>query len=253
MLSTMQRKRQQILRESSIVLANLAFVAGITVLAVLGLEAASFGLLLVSKWQVLLGKPKRWPANLRANGSDIIVGFSLVLLIVEAPSLLMQLVYASLYGLWLIGVKPLSSRGWVAVQAGWSQFFGLFVLFIHARDLPGLVIMAIAWLIAYISAWHMFAQHDNRVGVVPWLWSLFVAQAAWLFWRWNILYSVAGGDVLVPQAAIIVGSIGFVFGTLYLDHQDKKLDRQRLLQYLALMFVMLTVIVLRTDWQAGIT
>ena len=68
----------------------------------------AFSLVLLSKWRMVAVRPRFWPANIRANSVDIIVGLSIVIFMVHASSIGYQLIWVVLYGLWLLVIKPAS-------------------------------------------------------------------------------------------------------------------------------------------------
>jgi hypothetical protein len=41
-------------------------------------EEAALALILLSKWRMLAVRPRHWPANIRANSVDLIVGLSIL-------------------------------------------------------------------------------------------------------------------------------------------------------------------------------
>src|SRR6266436_394230 len=60
-----------------------------------GFVMLASGLVLLSKWRMLAVRPRFWPAIIRANAVDIVVGLSAVLFIAHSVSGYLQLVWAS--------------------------------------------------------------------------------------------------------------------------------------------------------------
>src|SRR5882724_1852913 len=63
----------------------------------------ALSVIVLSKWRMFAVRPRFWPANIRANAVDLMVGLSIVLFMshsVTNPWL--QLVWAALYAVWLI-------------------------------------------------------------------------------------------------------------------------------------------------------
>ncbi len=56
----------------------------------------AFSVVLLSKWRMLAVRPRFWPANVRANAVDILVGLSIVVFMSHTSSALLQLLYAAL-------------------------------------------------------------------------------------------------------------------------------------------------------------
>ena len=85
-------------------------------------------IILLSKWRMLAVRPRFWPANVRANAVDIMVSVSLLLFMANSGSQTWQLIWAVVYGIWLIAIKPASSSAMVSVQAMIGLLCGLMAL-----------------------------------------------------------------------------------------------------------------------------
>ncbi len=70
-------------------------------------------------------RPRFWAANIRANSVDLMVGLSIVLFMAHSNSLLVQSIWAALYALWLIAIKPGSGVMRVTIQAFIGQLLAL--------------------------------------------------------------------------------------------------------------------------------
>src|SRR5690348_5292605 len=84
----------------------LALPAALLVLVRLNFVQVALSLVLLSKWRMLAVRPRFWPAIIRANAVDIIVGLSAVLFMAHSPNGYSQLLWAGLYAAWLIILKP---------------------------------------------------------------------------------------------------------------------------------------------------
>src|SRR6266446_7201741 len=93
-------------------------------------------LVLLSKWRMLAVRPRFWPAIIRANAVDIIIGLSVVQFMHHTPSYIMQLLWAVLYAVWLVLIKPGTGTFMVAAQALIGQLCGLMALFLVWADGP---------------------------------------------------------------------------------------------------------------------
>src|SRR5438046_6679628 len=85
--------------------------------------------ILLSKWRMFVVRPRFWPANIRANAVDIIVGVSLLIFMIHAEGQWMQLTWTAAYAFWLLVIKPASGSMMVSVQAMVGLLFGLVALF----------------------------------------------------------------------------------------------------------------------------
>src|SRR5215469_13837863 len=112
----------------------------------------AFILILLRKWRMFAVRPRFWPANIRANATDMIVGFSLLALMVQSDTALWQSLWAIAYAFWLIVIKPGSSIIMTSAQAGIGFLLGLSALYLGwgAGPLYGLVFLT--GLISYLAA-----------------------------------------------------------------------------------------------------
>src|SRR6266567_3449115 len=69
----------------------------------------AFILILLSKWRMFAVRLRFWPANIRANAVDMIVGFSVLALMLQTTSPALQAMWALLYAVWLVAIKPQST------------------------------------------------------------------------------------------------------------------------------------------------
>ncbi len=231
-------------------LPNLFLVIGIILLIKVGLGLAAFGLLAVSKWQIARGGRKLWLRNLRDGALDIVVGVSAVsLMVIFNHDLLIQVTTAAIYYLWLAVLKPLTGHVSVAVQSGFCQIIGLWVVFLLARRMPAAAVIILAWGIALVAADHLLSAHHERThAIITLAWGLLVAEASWLFWHWLIVYSFFNQRLLVPQAPLVIGLVGYIFGSMYLDHTRAKLGKRRLVEYVVLGFGLCAVLIFGSQW-----
>lgn len=233
---------------------NIVLVAGLVLLIRNNLALLAFALLVLSKWQVLLGGPKLWLRNLRDNGCDLIVALSAIAgLILFNGDKNVQVAVAIAYAVWLVAIKPRSGHIWVALQAGICQLVGLSVLFLLGRTIPEAAVYIGAWVVAVISADHLLSSHkDPSAGLIASVWGLIVVQLTWVLWRWLLLYSLFNDRVLVPQAPLILTVLGYGLAAMYLDHSAKRLRKLRLAEYIAITLILLIVIIVGTNWNTRI-
>lgn len=168
-------------------------------------------LVLLSKWRVFAVRPRFWWANLQTNMVDVLVGFSVVTLIWQASgALIAQILLAVLFVAWLLVIKPRSSRRYVVLQAGLAQFFALAALFSGAHVFDSAIVVAICFLIGFVSARHVLtAYEDTHVTLLSAVWGFFLAELGWLGYHWVVAYGVVE-NLMLPQIAIIAGLAGFV-------------------------------------------
>src|SRR5690349_12048340 len=111
---------------------QIALPAAILILVRLGgaFVQLAIVLILIAKWRMFAVRPRFWAANLRANAVDITIGISAVLFIANSPLGYMQILWAVLYAVWLVIIKPSTNTLVVAVQAMLAQLVGLTALFL---------------------------------------------------------------------------------------------------------------------------
>jgi hypothetical protein len=199
----------------------------------IGLAAA---LILLSKWRMLAVKPRHWPANIRANAVDIIVGLAILIFMIHSGSQLAQLIWAVAYGIWLIVIKPSSDILGVSTQAIISLFVGLTAIFLNWSGAPTIALVVMVWLVCYSAARHLFTAFDEPMSrYLSNSWAYFGAAMTWVLSHWLLFYGP------IAQPALLLSVIGFsLAGIYYLDHEDKL----SLLLRRQLIFVMLPVIVI---------
>jgi len=196
-------------------------------------------LILLSKWRMLAVKPRHWPANVRANSVDIIVGLSLLIFMLSTSSGLFQLLWAVLYGVWLIVIKPRSDTLGVSAQALIAQFVGLTAIFLYWGAVPTYVLMILAWLICYSSARHFFTSFDEPLTrYLSDAWAYFAAALTWILGHWLLFYG------LIAQPTLLLSVISFsLAGVYYLDQTDRLsvlLRRQLIFVMIAIVIILLT-------------
>lgn len=199
--------------------------------------------ILLSKWRMFAVKPRHWPANIRANAVDLIVGMSVLIFMAHSGTNLWQLIWAVVYGIWLLFIKPGSNTFMVSVQALIAQLVGFMALFLRWGDISTVGLVAAAWIIAYSAARHFFSVFDEPMNrLLSYVWAYFAACLVWVLSHWLLFYGV------VAQPTLLLCVIGFGLGTLY---YLEKTDRLSVLIRRQLIFVMIAVVIVViafSDW-----
>lgn len=200
--------------------------------------------ILLSKWRMLAVRPRYWPANIQANGIDLIVGVSTLIFMIHTGSSWWQLLWAVLYGGWLVGLKPHSDSLFVSIQAVIGQFVAVTALFLEWPDAPLWGWVVGSGIICYIAARHFFDSYDEPYSkLLSYTWGYFGAALAWLLGHWLLFYGP------ISQLVILLSALGYGLASLYyLDHQEKlKTATKR--EFIFLMAVII-FIVLVALWQS---
>ena len=208
-----------------------------------GFVQLALSLVLLSKWRMFAVRPRFWPAIIRANSVDIIVGISAVLFMANTTTGYVQLLWALLYAGWLLIIKPASGQLMVASQALIAQLIGLMALFLVWSDGPLYGLIFIAGLICYVSARHFFDNFDEPYArLLSYLWAYFGAALVWVLGHWLLFYGI------IAQPTLILSVIGYGLAAFYyLDHAEK-MNAMLRRQVLFIMIAVITVILAFSDW-----
>lgn len=209
----------------------------------LGVQLA-LAIVILSKWRIFAMRPRFWPAILRANGVDIMVGVSAVMLMqlsLDRP--LVQLLWAVLYGLWLLFIKPGSSIFMVSAQAFIGQIAALMALYLMWADGPLYGLVLLTAIICYLSARHFFDSFDEPYSrMLAYLWAYFAAGLVWVLGHWLLFYGV------VAQPVIVLTTLGYGLAVLYYFDHHEKLTKLLRRQLITVMFVVVLILIVFSDW-----
>jgi hypothetical protein len=204
----------------------------------------ALAIVLLSKWRMFAVRPRYWPANIRANSVDILVGLSTVVFMMHTSSSLWQLLWAVAYACWLVGLKPSIKPLLISSQALIGQLYGLAALFLQWPSAPLWWLVTGTGLICFLAARHFFDSFDETYSrLLSYTWAYFGAALVWILGHWLLFYG------FVAQPTLLLTVIGYGLAVLYyLDHKDrlsKLLKREFVLIMLAIIAV-----VLITLWQS---
>jgi hypothetical protein len=209
----------------------------------LGVQLA-LALILLSKWRMFAVRPRFWPAIIRANAVDIMVGVSIVVFMQQASDhAWIQLLWVVLYAVWLLVLKPGASLLQVSLQAFVGQLAGLMALYLIWADGPLIGLVAATAVICYVSARHFFDSFDEPYSrMLSYLWAYFAAALVWVLGHWLLYYGV------IAQPTVVLTVVGYGLAVLYyFDHLDKLTPLLKR-QMLTIMFVVLLVLIIFSDW-----
>lgn len=205
----------------------------------------ALAIVVLSKWRMVAVRPRFWAANVRANAVDLMVGISIVLFMTNgAGSTTWQLVWAVLYGVWLIVIKPGESAFKVSLQAFIGQLLALMALYLVWSDGPLAGLVFVTGLICYLAARHFFESFDEPYSkLLSYLWGYFGAALAWLLGHWLIMYAT-----LIAQPTLLLTTLGYgLAGLYYLDHNDR-LGTVARRQFLFIMIAIVVVVLVFSNW-----
>jgi hypothetical protein len=228
-------------------LANRSLLAllplAVFILVRLQFVQLALSIIILSKWRMFAVRPRFWPAHIRANAVDLIVGVSILIFMVHTTSIGLQLVWVLLYAIWLIGIKPLSSQVMVSAQAAIGQLVGLMALYLAWDSGPLFGLVLLTGLICYLAARHFFDSFDEAYAkLLSYFWGYFGAAIAWVLGHWLLFYGV------VSQPTLFLTTLGYGLAVLYyFDHNDK-LSRILKRQFVFVMVAIIIVILTFSGW-----
>jgi hypothetical protein len=226
---------------------HLGFVAVVPIvvfiLVRLQFENVALIIILLSKWRMFAVRARHWLAHIRTNAVDIIVGLSILACMSQSHAASVQLLWLVVYELWLLIIKPGSRPLLVSAQAMIGQFLGLTALFLAFPSGSLALYVLLVWAITYFSARHFFGSFDEpNAQILASFWGFFGAGLMWILGHWLLFIGS------VAQVAILLSVIGYgLAGLYYLDETDK-LSRVVRRQILLVMFAMVLIIIVFSDW-----
>lgn len=213
----------------------------------------ALSLVLLSKWRILALRPRFWWMNIKANAVDLLVGVSVVgLLYLSLGSLLLQVVIALGYGVWLLWLKQRSDAGSIMLQAGVAQFVALTTLFSFSTTIADVLVVVGCWVIGYAVARHVLAAFEEpSTQLLSCVWGLLLAQLGWLLYHWTIVYDI-GLSVKIPQIALISLVVSFAVARLYAAFKQNRLQQGVIRMNIIFAVVLLLIILIFARWDVTI-
>lgn len=209
----------------------------------LGFIQLALSIIVLSKWRMFAVRPRFWPANIRANSVDIIVGLSIVLFMSHSSSVALQLGWASIYAVWLVVIKPASGILMSSVQALIAQLAGLSAVYLVWSSAPTITLTLATGLVCFLSARHFLDSFDEPYArMLSYFWGYFGAALAWLLSHWLLFYGP------VAQPTLLLCTIGYGLAVIYyLDHHDRLSTGLRR-QFIFIMLAIILVVLAFSDW-----
>lgn len=208
-----------------------------------------------SSW---IGRPLR-PAILLLR-----LSLALLVLLLPAPEGIVRIGNMSVTHLLLGALLAWLPHRWASITlglneqlfaAGANQFLATWVIFLASAlwhwPTP-VILLLVAGVSYYVAKALLLAQEDRASEVLALAWALIAAEAGWVFSHWLVNYVVAGGQLILPQPALVIGAVGYCFGGIYVAHLTSKLSRARLVEYLAIGLAALIIVIVGTKWSGSI-
>lgn len=118
-------------------------------------------------------------------------------------------------------------------------------------QIPAVVTLILVWLGAYFSVYSVLKRRGDRTaGVVAATWAVIATEVSWVLLLWLVTYVLQqDGFVMVPQPALILTALAYVFGSILLASRQGTLSRSRLAEYLVIGFILVLIVVIETLWR----
>jgi hypothetical protein len=197
---------------------NILLALIVFVLVRMDFVQLALALILLSKWRMFAVRLRFWPANLRANSIDIIVSLSLLLFMVNsAGDQWLQILWAAVYAIWLVAVKPASNTLAISGQAMAGLLFGLTALFLGWGGGALYWLVFASAMICYLAARHFFDCFDEPYArLLSYMWAYFGGALVWVLGHWLLFYG------FMAQPTLLLIALGYALATIYyLDHYDR--------------------------------
>ncbi len=213
------------------------------VLVRLNFVQLALSIIVLSKWRMFAVKPRFWAANVRSNAVDLMVGLSLVLFMTHSGSLVVQILWAVLYAVWLLAIKPRSGVPMVTTQAFIGQLAALSALYLAWGSGPIYGLTLLSGLFCFLAARHFLDAFDEPYAkMLSYVWGYFGAALAWLLSHWLLFYRG------VSQPTLLLSTLGYGLAVLYyLDHNDR-LSKGIRRQFIFIMVAIVLVVLAFSDW-----
>lgn len=221
----------------------LVLPAAVFVLIRLNLAVPAAVIIVLAKWRMFAVRPRFWPANIRANAIDLMVGLSAVLFMTHYDSLWIQIALVLLYAIWLTAIKPGASMMIVMAQAFIGQLAALSALYLTWADGPVWALTLLSGLFCFWAARHFLDAFDEPYArMLAYVWGYFGAALAWLLSHWLLYYR----GVALPT--LLLSTLGYGIAVLYyLDHTDR-LSQGLRRQFIFVMLAIVLVVLAFSDW-----
>ncbi len=200
-------------------------------------------LVLISKWRMIAVRPRYWVPNVRSNAVDLFVGLATITFMAHTDVALWQILWVTLYGLWLIFIKPGASAWIIWFQAMIGQSVGLMGLFLAWKDVPSIGLVFGVWAVCYASARHFFTAFDEpHTTLYSHTWGYFAAGLMWVLSHWLLFYGT------ISQPTLLLSVIGLSCSALYYLEETNRLSPLWRRQFLFIMGAVVFVILVFSGW-----
>jgi hypothetical protein len=211
-------------------------------IAVLKLPIVALALVLASKWQTFVVKPRFLWTNIKLNAVDLIFKLSIMSLLtlltykisltsgsIKLSLHLFQIALTAAYFVWNSFIKKLSSESGMLLQALITQFLSLSAIFwlmgFSTINLQPILTLPLSFIASYACAQHaLYAYEESSIKQLAAFWAIFITYLTFIFGFWAHHITLLSGAVYIPLPAILSVPFGLLASRLHLLIEDSQTE-----------------------------
>ena len=184
---------------------------------------------------------------------SLIVALSIITIVAVLPRRVSQIVILVAYGAWLVWRERTAGKAittYLNLLLVQAVMFEAIFLASAISQRPSWLILLLVWVGSYASIYSTLVRRGDRsAGVMAATWAVIAAEVSWVLLLWLVTYTNGGGFVMVPQPALILTALAYVFGSILLSSRAGTLSRARLAEYLVIGVILVLIVVVETVWR----
>ena len=121
--------------------------------------------------------------------------------------------------------------------------------------LPGVVSLPLLFIaiLVLVGWWLIETLRSSRdIVVISSVWGLIVCELVWVFSHWIVVYQLPSLNIVVAQAAVIVGALSYTVGGLYYHQRQGSLRPQLIFEYSSVFVIVFVVTLVAAIASAGL-
>lgn len=191
-------------------LRSLVPITVFSIVVFLQTPALAYMLVLLSKWRIIVDKPRFWWQNLQINAVDLIFSLSVVFFIsLSAVGLTEQLIWLAAYFIWIFVLKSPRLTHGQPLRGLVAQALGSSALFYSVGYISLPLILAGIWFVALFSSRHVLKSLSKEVYRIDltYIWGLFSLQLAWVLLHWQVNFWIFPNFTIIQTEILIAATI----------------------------------------------
>ena len=187
-----------------------------------------------------------------------IIRLSLFGLIILQPSIYSKigLIVIFISSIFWLNPYQKTNHGYLISIVAIGQFLILSTIFLAQMlwHTPLYLSLIILWSTSFIIAeCLLFSLNESKNHqIIAAAWALIVTEISWILSIWQVSYILPREILIIPQPAVITTALGYCLGGIYLAHNQNRLNRIKLIEYLIVGLLVLGVVISGTNWRGTI-